>query len=194
MDNGFFAMISRMKYIDRWALMRNEHRENLTEHSFEVAVIAHALAEIGRKRFGKQLSGEKAALLGLFHDAAETLTGDMPTPVKYYSPHIREAYAQVEQSACEHLVSMLPEDLRADFAPFFFKDETDEELWKLVKAADKICAYIKCIEEKKAGNTEFDRAAESTLESINALDIPEAEEFMKEFLDGYRLTLDEIKE
>ena len=112
----------------------------------------------------------------------------MPTPVKYYSPHIREAYAQVEQSACEHLVSMLPEDLRVDFAPFFFKDETDEELWKLVKAADKICAYIKCIEEKKAGN------AESTLESINALDIPEAEEFMKEFLDGYRLTLDEIKE
>lgn len=101
---------------------------------------------------------------------------------------------QVEQSACEHLVSMLPEDLRADFAPFFFKDETDEELWKLVKAADKICAYIKCIEEKKAGNTEFDRAAESTLESINALDIPEAEEFMEEFLDGYRLTLDEIKE
>ena len=127
-------------------------------------------------------------------DAPETLTGDMPTPVKYYSPHIREAYAQVEQSACEHLVSMLPEDLRADFAPFFFKDESDEELWKLVKAADKICAYIKCIEEKKAGNTEFDRAAESTLESINALDIPEAEEFMKEFLDGYRLTLDEIKE
>ena len=164
MASNFFAMISRLKYIDRWALMRNTHEENLSEHCMETACIAHALA------------------------------GDMPTPVKYYSPHIREAYAQVEQSACEHLVSMLPEDLRADFAPVFFKDETDEELWKLVKAADKICAYIKCIEEKKAGNTEFDRAAESTLESINALDIPEAEEFMKEFLDGYRLTLDEIKE
>ena len=118
----------------------------------------------------------------------------MPTPVKYYSPRIREAYAQVEQSACEHLVSMLPEDLRCDFAPFFFKSEEDEELWKLVKAADKICAYIKCIDEKKAGNTEFDRAAESALEAVNALGLPEAEEFMREFLGGYKLTLDEIKE
>lgn len=105
-------MISRMKYIDRWALMRNEHRENLTEHSFEVAVIAHALAEIGRKRFGKQLNGEKAALLGLFHDAAETLTGDMPTPVKYYNEEVRNAYKTVEQKAAESLISMLPEDFR----------------------------------------------------------------------------------
>ena len=112
MDNGFFAMISRMKYIDRWALMRNEHRENLTEHSFEVAVIAHALAEIGRKRFGKQLNGEKAALLGLFHDAAETLTGDMPTPVKYYNEEVRNAYKTVEQKAAESLISMLPVDFR----------------------------------------------------------------------------------
>lgn len=117
MDNGFFAMISRMKYIDRWALMRNEHRENLTEHSFEVAVIAHALAEIGRKRFGKQLNGEKAALLGLFHDAAETLTGDMPTPVKYYNEEVRNAYKTVEQKAAESLISMLPVDFREDYAP-----------------------------------------------------------------------------
>ena len=190
----FFAYLSRMRFIQRWALMRNTAPENVQEHSHQVAVLAHALAVIGNRRFGKYYNAERAALLGLYHDAPETLTGDMPTPVKYYSPHIREAYAQVEQRACEHLVSMLPEDLRADFAPFFFKDETDEDLWKLVKAADYICAYIKCIEEKKAGNTEFDRAAESTLESINALDIPEAEEFMKEFLDGYRLTLDEIKE
>ena len=192
--NHFFAYIDRMRYIERWALMRNSVRENIQEHSHQVAVLAHALAVIRNEFFGGQVDAGAVAAAALYHDAGEILTGDMPTPVKYYSPHIREAYAQVEQSACEHLVSMLPEDLRADFAPFFFKDESDEELWKLVKAADKICAYIKCIEEKKAGNTEFDRAAESTLESINALDIPEAEEFMKEFLDGYRLTLDEIKE
>ena len=121
MASNFFAMISRLKYIDRWALMRNTHEENLSEHCMETACIAHALAVIGNRRFGKYYNAERAALLGLYHDAPETLTGDMPTPVKYYSPHIREAYAQVEQSACEHLVSMLPEDLRADFAPFFFK-------------------------------------------------------------------------
>lgn len=122
-NNGkqLFAMISRLKYIDRWALMRNTHEENLSEHCMETACIAHALAVIGNRRFGKYYNAERAALLGLYHDAPETLTGDMPTPVKYYSPHIREAYAQVEQSACEHLVSMLPEDLRADFAPFFSK-------------------------------------------------------------------------
>ena len=128
MDNGFFAMISRMKYIDRWALMRNEHRENLTEHSFEVAVIAHALAEIGSKRFGKQLNGEKAALLGLFHDAAETLTGDMPTPVKYYNEEVRNAYKTVEQKAAESLISMLPVDFREDYAPLLIADESDGEL------------------------------------------------------------------
>ena len=112
MASNFFAMISRLKYIDRWALMRNTHEENLSEHCMETACIAHALAVIGNRRFGKYYNAERAALLGLYHDAPETLTGDMPTPVKYYSPHIREAYAQVEQSACEHLVSMLPEDLR----------------------------------------------------------------------------------
>ena len=158
MDNGFFAMISRMKYIDRWALMRNEHRENLTEHSFEVAVIAHALAEIGRKRFGKQLNGEKAALLGLFHDAAETLTGDMPTPVKYYNEEVRNAYKTVEQ-----------------------------------KAADKISALIKCLEEKKAGSSEFNSAYTGTLESIKALNVPEAQVFIDEFLPAYSMTLDELR-
>ena len=190
----FNALLARMKYIARWGLMRAARTESLSEHTADAAILAHTLCLVSQTIFGTDVRPETVAVAALYHDASEILTGDMPTPVKYYSPHIREAYAQVEQSACEHLVSMLPEDLRADFAPFFFKDETDEELWKLVKAADKICAYIKCIEEKKAGNTEFDRAAESTLESINALDIPEAEEFMKEFLDGYRLTLDEIKE
>lgn len=193
MDNGFFAMISRMKYIDRWALMRNEHRENLTEHSFEVAVIAHALAEIGRKRFGKQLNGEKAALLGLFHDAAETLTGDMPTPVKYYNEEVRNAYKTVEQKAAESLISMLPEDFREDYTPLLIADEGDRELHILVKAADKISALIKCLEEKKAGNSEFSSAYTGTLESIKALNVPEAQVFIDEFLPAYSMTLDELR-
>lgn len=193
MDNGFFAMISRMKYIDRWALMRNEHRENLTEHSFEVAVIAHALAEIGRKRFGKQLNGEKAALLGLFHDAAETLTGDMPTPVKYYNEEVRNAYKTVEQKAAESLISMLPVDFREDYAPLLIADESDGELHILVKAADKISALIKCLEEKKAGNSEFNSAYTGTLKSIKALNVPEAQVFIDEFLPAYSMTLDELR-
>ena len=193
MDNGFFAMISRMKYIDRWALMRNEHRENLTEHSFEVAVIAHALAEIGRKRFGKQLNGEKAALLGLFHDAAETLTGDMPTPVKYYNEEVRNAYKTVEQKAAESLISMLPVDFREDYAPLLIADESDGELHILVKAADKISALIKCREEKKAGSSEFNSAYTGTLESIKALNVPEAQVFIDEFLPAYSMTLDELR-
>ena len=193
MDNGFFAMISRMKYIDRWALMRNEHRENLTEHSFEVAVIAHALAEIGRKRFGKQLNGEKAALLGLFHDAAETLTGDMPTPVKYYNEEVRNAYKTVEQKAAESLISMLPVDFREDYAPLLIADESDGELHILVKAADKISDLIKCLEEKKAGSSEFNSAYTGTLESIKALNVPEAQVFIDEFLPAYSMTLDELR-
>ena len=191
MDNGFFAMISRMKYIDRWALMRNEHRENLTEHSFEVAVIAHALAEIGRKRFGKQLNGEKAALLGLFHDAAETLTGDMPTPIKYYNPEIRDAYRKVEAVASDKLLSMLPDELRADYEPIIkIEDETTK---KLVKAADKLSAYIKCVEELKAGNLEFKKAAEQTRRALDEMKMPELDYFMAHCMESFSMTLDELE-
>lgn len=193
MNNGFFAMVSRMKYINRWALMRNEHSENLCEHSFEVAVIAHALAVIGNKRFGKQLSGERAALLGLYHDAPETLTGDMPTPVKYYSNEVREAYKTVEENACKSLISMLPEDFREDYSPALIPAQGDEELWRLVKAADKISALIKCIEEKKAGNSEFVKAGEGIRAAIEAMDLPEAKVFAEEFLPAYEMTLDELK-
>ena len=193
MDNGFFAMVSRMKYINRWALMRNEHSENLCEHSFEVAVIAHALAVIGNKRFGKNLNGERAALLGLYHDTPETLTGDMPTPVKYYSEEVRLAYKTVEENACRSLIDMLPEDFREDYSAMFLPEDGDEELWKLIKAADKISALIKCIEEKKAGNSEFVKAGEMLKSTIENLDLPEAKVFVEEFLPAYELTLDELK-
>lgn len=193
MKNGFFAMVSRMKYINRWALMRNEHGENLCEHSFEVAVIAHALAVIGNKRFGKNLDGERAALIGLYHDAPETLTGDMPTPVKYYSEEVRLAYKTVEENACKSLIDMLPEDFREDFSAMFIPEEGDGELWKLVKAADKISALIKCNEEKKAGNTEFVKAGEGIKEAIEKLDLPEANVFVEEFLPAYEMTLDELR-
>jgi len=193
MENGFFAMVSRMKYINRWALMRNEHSENLCEHSFEVAVIAHALAVIGNKRFGKHLNGERAALMGLYHDTPETLTGDMPTPVKYYSEEVRLAYKTVEENACKSLVSMLPEDFREDYAAMFIPAEGDAELWKLVKAADKISALIKCTEEKKAGNSEFVKAADGIRESIEKMDLPEAKVFVKDFLPAYEMTLDELR-
>ncbi len=194
MENGFFAMVSRMKYINRWALMRNEHSENLTEHSFEVSVIAHALAVIGNRRFGKNLNGEKAALLGLYHDTPETLTGDMPTPVKYYSDEVRAAYKTVEENACKSLISMLPDDLKGDYEAMFIPKEEDSELWKLVKAADKISALIKCIEEKKAGNSEFSSAAAGLKKAVEALNIPEAKIFIEEFLPAYKLTLDELRQ
>ncbi len=193
MDNGFFAMVSRMKYINRWALMRNEHSENLCEHSFEVAVIAHALAVIGNRRFSKNINGERAALMGLYHDTPETLTGDMPTPVKYYSDEVRLAYKTVEENACKSLVSMLPEDFREDYRSMFIPEESDAELWKIIKAADKISALIKCTEEKKAGNTEFVKAAEGIRESIKNLDLPEANVFIDEFLPAYEMTLDELR-
>jgi len=193
MDNGFYAMISRMKYINRWALMRNEHSENLAEHSFEVSVIAHALTVIGNRRFGKSLDSERAAFLGLYHDAPETLTGDMPTPVKYYSDEVRAAYKTVEDVACKSLIEMLPEDFREDYESVFLPREEDKELWKYVKAADKISALIKCLEEKKAGNSEFVLAGESTAKSIEKFGLPEADVFVKEFLPAYEMTLDELK-
>lgn len=193
MENGFFAMVSRMKYINRWALMRNEHSENLSEHSFEVAVIAHALAVIGNKRFGKSYNGERAALLGLYHDTPETLTGDMPTPVKYYSDEVRNAYKTVEENACRSIISMLPEDMRAEFSPFFIASAEDAELHRLVKAADKISALIKCIEEKKAGNSEFIKAGEELGKAVSSFGLPEAEVFVNEFLPANELTLDELK-
>ena len=196
MKNSFFATLSRMKYIDRWALMRNSREESLSEHSLEVAMIAHALCTIGNVRFGKHLDADRAALIGLYHDASEIITGDMPTPVKYCNDEIRTAYKQVEKSAQERLLCRLPDDLRPAYESVFHGEDSEEERYmrRLVKAADKLSAYIKCIEEEKAGNTEFRTAKQSTAAIIGGLskELPEVRNFMDEFLEPYGSTLDEL--
>ncbi len=189
--HNFFAMHARMKYIDRWALMRSTQRENLSEHSNDVAAIAHAIALLKNVRFGGSVNAERAALLGLYHDMPEILTGDMPTPVKYHSPALRSAFAEVETAACERLLSMLPDDLRPYYEGCFFRREGDAELWKIVKAADKISALLKCVEEEKAGNAEFRQALNATRKAIDNMDLPEANAFLDDFLAGFYLSLDE---
>lgn len=190
-DYSFFAMMSRLKYINRWALMRNSREENLSEHSLEVAMLSHALCTIGNKRFGKELNADRAALIGLYHDATEIITGDMPTPVKYFNSNIKSVYKEIEHTACGKLLSILPEDLRGEYQGIF--EPTDEYKYEkaLVKAADKLSAYIKCLDEKKAGNHEFLQAEEATLKAVKALDLEEVEVFLKEFMPAYSRTLDE---
>ena len=197
----FFAALARMKYIDRWALMRASRRENLSEHAAEVAILAHALCEIGNLRHGRQLNAERAAVIGLFHDASEIITGDMPTPVKYGSAALREAYHAAEERATESLLARLPKDLAAVYAPLLGIVTAAEEggaeelyLWRLVKAADKLSAYIKCLEEESAGNTEF-RTAKKTIEAeLEKLagELPELRDFMENCLPPYGNTLDEL--
>lgn len=190
-ESKFFAVISRMKYINRWALMRNTINENLSQHSLETAEIAHVLALIRNKRFGGNVNAERCAVLAMYHDTTEIITGDLPTPVKYYSKEIKDAYDEIEEKAENTLLSFLPEDLREDYKPLFSKDREEEELWKLVKGADKLSALIKCIEERKMGNSDFASAEKSTIESIKKLDIPEVNVFLDEFIPAYNLTLDE---
>lgn len=192
MNYSFFAMISRMKYIDRWALMRNTDRESLDSHSKEVAVIAHALAVIGNKRYGKNYNPDRAAVLGLYHDAHEIITGDMPTPVKYQNEDILVAFKAVEDSANEKLLNKLPEDLREEFSSLLTGKNEDEELLVLIKAADRLSALIKCIEERKAGNTEFKEAEKSTAKRIKKMNVPEADVFLNEFIPAYEQTLDTL--
>ena len=196
MEYNFFATISRMKYINRWALMRNSREENLSEHSLEVGMIAHALCVISNVRYGRNLNEDRAALIGLYHDASEIITGDMPTPVKYYNPDIRDAYKQVETIAEYKLLEKLPKDLRPAYEEIFKGSNSadDKYMRRLVKAADKLSAYIKCIEEAKAGNTEF-KTAKVTIEKALAKlreELPEVGDFMNEFLPAYGKTLDEL--
>ena len=191
MDYKFFAMISRMKYINRWALMRNTINENISEHSLETAFIAHALALLGNKRLGKSYNAERAALLAMYHDATEIITGDLPTPIKYYNKQIKSVYNEIEENAERQMLSFLPEDLREEYIPLFSHTEADADLRKLVKAADKLSALIKCVEERRMGNVDFRSAEESTLDSIRKLGCPEAEMFLEDFMPSYDLTLDE---
>ncbi len=189
--SSFFAMINRMKLIDRWSLMRNTAKENIAEHSHSVAIIAHALCIIGNKKFGKNYNAERCALLALYHDATEVITGDMPTPVKYYNREIINAYKDIENIAGKRLLAMLPEEFRDDYSPLFNKKDGDEELWKIIKAADKTDALIKCISECRMGNREFEKALEAQKRLIDEINMPEVRYFRENFLPAYYQTLDE---
>lgn len=186
----FFAIISRMKYINRWGLMRNAVNENISEHSLETAFIAHVLALYRNVRFGGNVDPERVALLAMYHDVTEIITGDLPTPVKYYNEEIKQQYGRVEEIAGEKILSYLPDDLREYYRPLMGKTEEESELWQLVKAADKLSALIKCIEERNMGNLDFANAEQSTLKAVHDMELPEAEEFIREFLPSYGLTLD----
>lgn len=190
MSYSFYALISRMKNIGRWSLMRNSSQENIQEHSHMVAVIAHALAVISRDIFGNPTDPGAAAAAALFHDASEIFTGDMPTPVKYHNPDIISAYKKVEALASQKLLTTLPPELRPAYDTLFTPD--DPHTVALIKAADKLSAYIKCLEELKAGNNEFKSAADQTLKKLKSMDMPEVDYFMDRFMGAFELTLDEL--
>ena len=186
----FFAYLNRLKLINRWSLMRNTQPENDAEHSLQVAMIAHAIAVIGRERYGRKIDPEHVLALAVYHDATEVMTGDLPTPVKYYSEDLRGAYKRMENMAADRLLKMLPEDMQGTYAPYLRQEEETER--QIVKAADRIGAWIKCAEEKRAGNREFDYAAENVKKSLENQALPEVKDFMREFLPAYELTLDEL--
>ncbi len=201
MSENFFAMLHRMRYINRWGLMRNTEPENIQEHSLQVAIIAHALAVLRQRHFAADrvpVDAEHVALLAIYHDASEILTGDLPTPVKYFNPAIRDAYKAVESVATAKLLTMLPDDLAPAWQPLLEPDAGDPAVraaMQLVKAADRISAYIKCLDEGKAGNSEFRQAAESTWDSLEkvAAELPEVRYFLDHFLPAFRLSLDELQ-
>ena len=191
-NSNFFAMLSRMKYVHRWGLMRNTIPESLSDHTMDVVIIAHALAVIGNLYYEKDLDENRTALLAAFHDAPEILTGDMPTPVKYYDPEVKHAYARVEEAARNKMLRALPDKMQEHYAEILGESsQEDQVLHTYVKAADKISALIKCIEEERMGNSDFVMAKESTLKIIRDLNMPEADYFMEKFMPGYYLTLDE---
>jgi 5'-deoxynucleotidase len=187
-----FAYLSRMKFIKRWALMRNTYPESIQEHSQRVAVIAHALATIRNRLHGGHVDAARTALLALYHDAGEVLTGDLPTPIKYFNPDMRTAYGRIEQAAADRLLAMVPAALQPDYRPLFQEAVADREHWELVHAADKICAYLKCMEEVAAGNREFSRAEQSLRSTVEAMALPEVRYFLAEFAPSLKLSLDEL--
>ena len=191
MQFKFYALISRMRYITRWGLMRNTFSENIAEHSHMVAVLAHSLALIRRDVLGLEADPERCAAAALYHDASEILTGDLPTPIKYYNPAIKNAYKQVERVSGEKLLGMLPAELRPSMAPYIYED--DPVSHDIVKAADKLSAYIKCVEELKAGNAEFESAARQTRSALQDMPLPELRWFMEHCLDSFSMNLDELE-
>ena len=191
MPNEFYALLGRMRYINRWGLMRNSFSENIQEHSHQVAVLAHALALIRREVLG--LEGpdpDRCAVAALFHDATEILTGDLPTPIKYYNSAINDAYKQLEQIAANHLLDMLPQQLREYYAPLVREEDT--QVSRIVKAADKLSAYAKCIAEQRMGNTEYESAAQQTMEAMQAMESPELDWFIAECLPAFSRNLDQL--
>ena len=187
----FFAFINRMKYIKRWSLMRSVREENIMEHSQQVAVIAHALAVISNKIYNNNVSVEKVVLLAQYHEVGEVITGDLPTPIKYFNPEIKSAYKDLEKGACEKLIAMLPENLRSEYVEYVMPDENTEE-YKLVKCADRLAAYLKCVEEIRAGNTEFKKAKATIGAELKNLKRLEVDYYLKEFAPAFDLTLDEL--
>lgn len=188
----FFAYLARLKFIQRWGLMRNTRAENTQEHSLQVAMIAHALAVINNRRFGGEYDPARTALLAVFHDAEEVITGDVPTPVKYFNPSIKGALSDIETVARRRLLGMLPTELQADYSPLFFAQPADAGAWRLVKQADKLCAYLKCLEEAKAGNLEFALAEQAILRELAGMDDPAVQLFLTTYVPSFRLTLDEL--
>jgi 5'-deoxynucleotidase len=188
----FFAYLSRMRFIGRWGLMHSSRPENIQEHSLRVAMIAHALAVVRARLFAGDVSPERVAVLALYHDAGEVLTGDLPRPVKYFNPEIETSYRRIELVAREKLLGMLPDALRVDYAPLFRPETASAAEQELVKAADKLCAYVKCLEEITAGNREFVEAEKALRQTIEAIDLPEVRYFVATFVPSFRLTLDEL--
>ncbi len=193
MEHHFFAYINRMKFIQRWGLMRNTLPENDMEHALQTAMIAHAIAVIGNVRYHKNYNAEYIMALAMYHDASEVITGDLPTPIKHHNPAIKTEYNKLEIIAAQKLISMLPPDLRDYYTPLIAHDEATED-WKLIKAADRICAYIKCLEERKSGNLEFESARKSVKKYLDQIDLPEVQDFMSQCVPGFAMTLDEISE
>lgn len=191
-QSHFFAHLARMKLIQRWPLMRSVSTENISEHSLQVAFVAHALAMIKNKKFDGNLNPEHIALLGMYHDTSEVLTGDLPTPVKYYNPDIANEYKKIEAAAEQRLLSMLPEEFQEDFAPFLISGEASKEEQSIVKQADTICAYLKCLEELSAGNHEFEQAKRRLEETLSQRASPEMDYFLTTFAPSFELSLDEI--
>jgi len=191
MSYDFYAYLDRMKYIKRWQLMRSEREENIMEHSQSVSLLAHALAVIRNKVFGGSVDVGKTVLLALYHETGEVMTGDLPTPIKYYNPELQNAYKSLEKTACEKMLAMLPDEIKGEIAPFVLADERSEE-YILVKAADRLSAYIKCLEELRSGNGEFVKAKKSIEEDLHARNLPEIEYFFEKFIPSFSLTLDEL--